>query len=312
MMRPAILLIGMNGQVGRELGKTLPRVGEVTPLGRNQLDLARPKEIRSAIHALRPNLIVNAAAYTAVDRAETDEAAARAINATAPGIIAEEAKKIGAAMVHFSTDYIFDGAKNIPYTEEDPPNPRNVYGKTKLEGERAIQESGALHLILRTEWVYGTEGRNFLLTILKLATQSEEFRIVADQIGSPTSVREIARATASILSKIWTGGVGDAFSLANVSGVYHMTATGQTTWHDFARAILEEAATIDPSTPWFAAATNHLPLIVRSIVPIRTSEYPLPARRPSYSVMSNDRLARTFPVSLPDWREQLASVFTEI
>jgi dTDP-4-dehydrorhamnose reductase len=310
-MRPAILLIGTNGQVGRELRKTLPSVGDVTGLDRNQLDLEHPEEIRRAIRAFRPDLIVNAAAYTAVDKAETDEAAARAINATAPGIIAEEAKKIGAAIVHYSTDYVFDGAKNTPYTEDDSTNPQNVYGKTKLEGEHAIQGSGAPHLIFRTEWVYATEGRNFLLTILKLATQRKELRIVADQIGSPTSNREIARATASILSKIWTGGAGDAVSLPDASGVYHLTAAGETTWCDFARAIMEEAESIDPGTPWFAAATNHLPLITRSIVPIGTSEYPVPAHRPAYSVLSNARLIRTFSDGLRDWREQLSSVFRD-
>ena len=308
-MRPAILLIGANGQVGRELQKALPAIGEVTALDRNQLDLTHTEEIRGAIRAFHPNLIVNAAAYTAVDKAETDEAAARAINATAPRIMAEEAKTLGASIVHYSTDYVFDGAKNVPYSEDHPTNPQNAYGRTKLEGERAIQCSGVHHLILRTEWVYATEGRNFLLTILRLATQRKELRIVSDQIGSPTSNRQIAKATANILAKICAGIPENSFSLADRSGVYHMTAAGETTWYGFAQAILEEAGSIDPATPWFAAATNHLPLVTQSIVPISTSEYPVPARRPAYSLMSNARLKRTFSEGLGDWREQLKEVF---
>jgi dTDP-4-dehydrorhamnose reductase len=307
-MRPAILLIGKNGQVARELQKALPAIGEVTVLDRNQLDLTEAEEIRRAIRTFHPYLIVNAAAYTAVDKAETDEAAALAINATAPGIMAEEGKKIGASIVHYSTDYIFDGTRNAPYAEDDPTNPQSVYGRTKLEGERAIQSSGAAHLIFRTQWVYGTEGHNFLLTILKLAALRKELRIVADQIGSPTSSRQIARATTSVLSKICARNTGSVFSLADAGGVYHMTAAGATTWHGFALAILEEARTIDPATPWFAAATNHLPLITENIVAISTSEYPVPARRPAYALLSNALLKRSFSESLRDWREELSEV----
>jgi dTDP-4-dehydrorhamnose reductase len=310
-MKPAILLIGTNGQVGRELRKTLPSVGDVTALDRNQLDLAHPEQIRKAIRDFRPNLIVNAAAYTAVDKAETEEDVARAINATAPEIMAEEGQKIGAGIVHYSTDYVFDGTKRIPYTEDDLTNPQNVYGKTKLEGEHAIQGSGAPHLIFRTEWVYATEGRNFLLTILKLATQRKELRIIADQVGSPTFSREIARTTANILSKIYSGKAQKEVSLAEASGVYHLTAAGETSWCDFARAIVREAKSIDPETPWFAVATNRLPLITQSVVPIGTSDYPVPARRPAYSVLSNNRLVRTFSESLGDWRGQLRALFKE-
>jgi dTDP-4-dehydrorhamnose reductase len=307
-MRPAILLIGKNGQVGRELQKTLPAIGEVTALDRIQLDLTHTEEIRRAIRSFHPHIIVNAAAYTAVDKAEADEAAARTINATAPGIMAEEAKKIGASIVHYSTDYVFDGTKNTPYMENDRTNPQSVYGTTKLEGERGIQSSGAPHLIFRTQWVYATEGRNFLLTILKLATQRKELRIVADQIGSPTSSRQIARATASILSKICVGNKGNVFSVADAGGVYHLTAAGETTWYGFAQAILAEAGLIDPVTPWFAAATNHLPLIAENIVPISTSEYPAPARRPAYALLSNARLNRSFSEYLSNWREQLSEM----
>jgi len=308
-MKPASLLIGTNGQVGRELNNRLPRIAEVTPLDRQRLDLTQPEELRRAIRAFHPAIIVNAAAYTAVDRAESEEASARAINAEAPAVMAEEAKKISASLIHFSTDYVFDGSKNSPYVEDDPPNPQNVYGRTKLEGERAIQASGAAHLIFRTAWVYATVGRNFLLTILRLATEREELKIVHDQTGAPTLSSEIAAATTSILAQ-----VGDnerrSFSLGDLSGIYHMTAGGETSWYDFATAILEEAAASPVAGPWFAAATSSLPLIARRVIPIATKEYPTPARRPAYSVLSNLRLNRTFSQQLPDWRKQLHSVFS--
>jgi dTDP-4-dehydrorhamnose reductase len=307
-MKPAILLIGTNGQVGRELNRTLPRISDVTPLDRQRLDLTRPEEIRRAIRTFHPAFIVNAAAYTAVDKAESEESVARAINAEAPAVMAEEAKKIGASLIHFSTDYVFDGLKTFPYDEDDPANPRSVYGRTKLEGEHAIQASDAAYLIFRTAWVYATEGRNFLLTILRLATQREELRIVRDQIGAPTLSSELARATTNILAQI-CGTEGSPFSLPDVSGIYHMTAGGETSWHGFADAILEEAALIPATCPWFAAATGSLPLIVRRVIPITTNEYPTPARRPAYSVLSNARLSRAFSLQLPDWRKQLHSVF---
>jgi dTDP-4-dehydrorhamnose reductase len=307
-MKPAILLIGTNGQVGRELNRTLPRIGDVTPLDRQRLDLTRPDEIRRAIRTFHPAVIVNAAAYTAVDKAESEESVARAINAEAPAVMAEEAEKIGASLIHFSTDYVFDGLKTSPYDEDDPANPQSVYGRTKLEGELAIQASDAAHLIFRTAWVYATEGRNFLLTLLRLATQREELRIVRDQIGAPTLNSELARATTNILAQI-CGTEGSPFSLPDVSGIYHMTAGGETSWHGFADAILEESAEIPVTCPWFAAATGRLPLIARRVIPIATNEYPTPARRPAYSVLSNARLNRAFSLQLPDWRKQLHSVF---
>lgn len=309
-MRPTILLIGTNGQVGRELNKRLPRVGEMTSLDRQQLDLSKLDEIRSAIRKFHPALIVNAAAYTAVDKAESDEALARTINAEAPGVMAEEAKKVGALFVHYSTDYVFDGMKTTPYQENDPTNPQNVYGKTKLEGERAVQSSGAQHLIFRTEWVYAAEGRNFLLTILRLATQREELRIVSDQTGAPTSSTEIAKATTDIVARI-LGQKERSLSPADISGIYHMTASGETTWYDFTKAILEEARVIAPPSRWFAAATSGLPVITQRVIPIRAVEYPTPARRPAYSVLSNERMARVFSVRMPDWRTQLHSLFVD-
>ena len=306
-----ILLTGKNGQIGFELQKLLPRLGNLTALDREDMDLCDPKEIRRVVRELRPCLIVNAAAYTAVDQAETDQDAARALNAEAPAILAEEARKIGAALVHYSTDYIFDGLKNSPYLEDDPQNPVSVYGRTKLAGEAAILAAGVPHLIFRTAWVYGTRGRNFLLTILRLASQRDELRIVSDQIGAPTWCREIAEATTSILEKFFLG-PDPGSSLPSVSGTYHMTAAGITTWFDFAQAILDAGARIPPDVSWFTAATSGRPLIARRMVPITTAEYPTPARRPPYSVLSNERLFQTFGVRLPAWRVQLHSAVSDL
>lgn len=308
-MKPKILLTGKDGQVGMELQRFLPQLGEVIALGRQELDLSKPDDLRRMIRTVRPNLIVNAAAYTAVDQAEKEEAIARAINADAPAMMAEEAKKIGAGLVHYSTDYVFDGSKNSPYEVTDPTNPLNVYGKTKLLGERAIQETGVPHLIFRTAWVYATRGRNFLLTILRLATQgSDELRIVSDQIGAPTLSREIALATAQILKQIYGRDDGLAY-LTEMSGMYHMTAVGETNWYEFAKAILGEASRMPHSTPWFAAATGGRPFVARRIIPISTEQYPTPARRPAYSLLSNSHLTESFGVQLPEWRAQLHSVF---
>jgi dTDP-4-dehydrorhamnose reductase len=304
-----ILLTGKRGQVGRELEHLLTRTGEVVALDRRQLDLARPDEIRRVIREVRPSLIVNAAAYTAVDTADQEEAVAQAINAVAPAVVAEEAKRIGAAVVHYSTDYVFDGSKRTPYREGDPTNPINVYGRTKLMGEQAIRESGVPHLILRTGWVYARQGRNFLLTILRLATQRQELRIVSDQAGAPTSSREIAWGTAQIVKKIFPPDP-DHVAWLDVSGTYHMTAAGETNWYEFAKAILEEASQADQTAEWLAAATGGRPLIAERTVAIRTDEYPTPARRPAYSVLSNARLVQRFGVRLPDWRTQLHSFFS--
>jgi dTDP-4-dehydrorhamnose reductase len=303
-MNSRILLTGSTGQVGKELATRLPVLGDVIAPSRARLDLANPDQICDVVRAIRPSLIVNAAAYTAVDRAETEIDAARGLNAGAPAVLAEEAKKINAALVHYSTDYVFDGTKNSPYAEDDPPNPLNVYGRTKLEGELAIRAAGVRHLIFRTAWVYSTAGRNFLLTILRLATEREELRIVSDQVGAPTCSREIARATVSILEKLSRGGVR-ASSWNSASGTYHMTAGGLTSWYGFAQAILNEAASAPIGSTWLASATNGRPLIARRVVPITTAEYPTPARRPGYSVLSNSRLASTFGVPLPDWAAQL-------
>jgi dTDP-4-dehydrorhamnose reductase len=306
-MKPKILLIGRNGQIGTELALLLPRLGELIALNRQELDLTKSTDIRRTIREVRPQWIFSAAAYTAVDQAESDESTARAVNEQAPAVIAEEAKKIGAALVHYSTDYVFDGGKKSPYEETDTPNPINVYGKTKLGGERAIQESGALHLIFRTEWVYATQGRNFLLTILRLATQKQELRIVADQIGSPTTSREIAAATVRAISQLMDR-EGGVLSLATSGGIYHMTAEGETSWYEFTKAILEEASPETEHLSWVNAATKGLPLTKR-VLPITTAEYRTTARRPAYSVLSTRRLHDRFGVRLSPWRAQLRSLF---
>ena len=294
--------------MGTELSSLLPRLGELAALNRQELDLTKPDDIRRTIREIRPQWIINAAAYTAVDQAEQDEATARAVNEQAPAVIAEEARKIGAALVHYSTDYVFDGSKKLPYEETDIPNPVNVYGKTKLGGERAIQESGALHLIFRTEWVYATQGRNFLLTILRLATQKQELRVVADQIGSPTTSREIAAATMKIISQLMDKEEG-VRSLSTSGGIYNMTAEGETSWYEFAKAILSEASSAKCTVPWVSAATKGMPFLAERVVPIKTAEYATPARRPAYSVLSAARLHDRFGIRLPPWRAELQSLF---
>ena len=310
-MKPLILLTGKDGQVGGELLRLLPQLGEVVALGHNQLDLSNPTDVRRIIREVRPQLIVNAAAYTAVDQAERDETTAQGVNAEAPGIMAEEAKKIGAALVHYSTDYVFDGTKKVPYDEIDSANPINVYGKTKLVGEQAIRSSGLAHLIFRTAWVYATRGRNFLLSILRRAAEQEELKIVCDQTGAPTCASEIATATTKILTSVYDQRV-DAPAVRAISGTYHMTAAGETTWFDFAKAILDEAAQSSPDVSWLAAATRGRPLIARRVIPITTAEYGSRTRRPAYSILSNSRLTHTFGIVLSDWRTQLQNSFASV
>src|SRR5229473_6823348 len=222
-MKPTILLTGKSGQLGCELERLLPKLGEVIAPERNKLDLRDHEKIRQVMRKASPQLVVNVAAYTAVDAAETDEANALAVNAKAPRVLAEEAKKIGAVLVHFSTDYVFDGSKKAPYVETDSPNPRNAYGRTKLAGEQGIRESGATHVIFRTSWVYATHGRNFLLTILRLATEREELKIVADQVGAPTCALDLAEATARILAGMIIDDQSQ-FASPETGGTYHITA----------------------------------------------------------------------------------------
>jgi dTDP-4-dehydrorhamnose reductase len=308
-MKPTILLTGKTGQLGSELHRLLPRLGEVLTPDRSDLDLRDPEKIRRVMRDAKPQLVVNAAAYTAVDAAEADEDNALAINAEGPQVLAIEAKRLGALLVHFSTDYVFDGSKNSSYVESDVPNPLNAYGRTKLAGEEAIRNSGVAHLIFRTSWVYATYGRNFLLTILRLATEREELKIVADQVGAPTCALDLAEAATRILARMIAGDKSQ-FPFPEAGGTYHMTAAGQTSWYEFANAILDEARRAPQNLPWLASATKGRPLIARRIVPISTEEFPLPARRPANSVLSNARLKQVFGVALPDWRKQLQKCFS--
>ena len=305
-----ILLIGKNGQVGTELVPLLPQLGNLVALDRQQLDLRNPNEIRRIVRNLRPQVIVNAAAYTAVDKAETEQDIAFTVNADALAILAEEANNIGAALVHYSTDYVFDGSKQAPYDETDFTNPINVYGKSKLAGESAIRQSGVLHLIFRISWVYATRGQNFLLTLLRLGSQHEELRMVRDQIGTPNWSRDIALATASVLKQLSAGSNFLTF-FEKVSGTYHMSTTGATTRFDFAQAICDELHHLPTSPPWVAAAMGNRPFILQRIVPITSAEFPTPAVRPLYSVLSTERLFQAFGVRLPEWRTQLRSVFVD-
>jgi dTDP-4-dehydrorhamnose reductase len=308
-MKPKILLTGKTGQLGSELNRLLPKLGEVIAPERKELDLRRPDKIPDLMRKTKPQVIINAAAYTAVDAAETDEATASVVNAEAPGLLALEAKKLGALLVHFSTDYVFDGRKRSLYLETDSTNPISSYGRTKLGGEDAIRNSGAAYLIFRTSWVYATHGRNFLLTILRLATEREELKIVADQVGAPTCAFDLAQTITNVLAGIFAKAKNDFISPECV-GTYHMTAAGQTTWCEFARAILEEAGGAPQSLSWLTSATKGLPLLTRRVLPISTEEFRSPTRRPAYSVLSNERLKQAFGVTLPDWRTQLHNCFS--
>lgn len=277
-----ILLTGRNGQVGWELERSLAPLGEVIATDRATLDLADADAIRRVAREAKPELIVNAAAYTAVDQAESEPELAMRINALAPGVLAEEAKRLGAWLIHYSTDYVFDGAARTPYLESGASHPINVYGRSKLEGERAVAASGARHLILRSSWVYGLRGRNFLLAILQRARSGAALRVVDDQTGAPTWCRQIAEATARIVAG-WS----------DVGGVYHLSAGGETTWCGFARAIVALAG------------------IETVVQPIATAQYPTAAARPRYSVLDCAKLARDFGIALPDWRDGLGRCMAE-
>lgn len=291
-----ILLTGANGQVGWELRRSLAPLGEIVAADRSSVDLASPDSIRRAIRDTRPDVIVNAAAYTAVDKAESEPETAMQVNAVAPGIIAEEAARCGALVVHYSTDYVFDGSKPAPYLEDDPPSPINVYGRTKLAGEAAVRAGAGPYLIFRTSWVYAARGSNFLRTMLRLAAERSELRIVSDQVGAPTWARSIAELTAGALG---AGGAGPGPARER-SGVYHLTAAGSVSWFEFARAI-------------FAAAGDRRPgFRAPSVIPIPASQYPLPARRPSNSRLDNAKLAAAFNLTPPGWDVMLAQCLQEI
>ncbi|CAD5203921.1 dTDP-4-dehydrorhamnose reductase [Pseudomonas sp. FEN] len=285
-----ILISGQHGQVSRALQQRLADLGELIVPGRDQLDLTQPEQIRQQVRTLRPDLIINPAAYTAVDQAESEPELAFAINATAPGIFAQEAASLGIPLIQYSTDYVFDGSKDSPYTEDDPTNPLSVYGESKLAGERAIAAAHDQHLILRTCWVYSNHGRNFLLTMQRLLQEKPELRIVADQIGAPTWAGTIATSTRALIER-WRNGHAGAW------GTYHLTASGETSWFGFAQAIAEHLLAQDK------------PCALLEAIP--SSAYPTPATRPLNSRLDCRRLLREWQVSQPDWHAALRECLAE-
>ena len=293
-----LLVTGARGQVGWELSRSLMPLGDVVALDRRQCDLSRPELLPSLIRSIKPDVIVNAAAYTAVDKAEREEKLAMTVNGTAVGVIAEEARKAGIVLVHYSTDYVFDGGKQTPYSEEDVPNPINAYGRSKLAGDVAVRQVGGAYAVLRTSWVYAGRGHNFLGTILRLAGEREELRIVDDQIGAPTWARDIADATALIIRAVCQEQAQGQFA----SGLFNLTASGATSWHGFAKAILEDA------TRYALLPAQHLP----QLKPIPSEEYPVAAARPKNSRLAVDRISMRFGIALPDWKQGLARCIEEM
>ncbi len=278
-----ILVLGRSGQVGTALTQSLQGLGELIALDRAQLDLTNPDAIRTTLREMQPQIVINAAAYTAVDAAESDQAMAFQINAVAPRVMAEESERLGAALIHYSTDYVFDGDKQGAWMEDDATAPLSVYGHSKLAGEQAITDVGGTHLILRTSWVYGLHGKNFLLTMLKLAESRDSLAIVDDQIGAPTWALTIADATSAIIRD-----AGEPAQLAALSGIYHLCAGGHTSWFGFAQAIFSHAS------------VQRKP----QLRPITTAEYPTPAQRPHNSILNTDKFRRSFG-DLPTWDDAL-------
>lgn len=277
-----ILLTGCAGQLGRELKRSLACLGEVIACDRSQLDLARADPLRAALRSIAPAVIINAAAYTAVDKAEAEPGLADTINSLAPGILAEEARRLDALLIHYSTDYVFDGSKATAYTEDDAPAPLSAYGRSKLGGERAIAAAGGRHLIFRTSWVYGLHGANFMKTMLRLARERNELRVVGDQVGAPTWSRHLADATSHVLAR-----------KEIPDGLYHLAAAGETSWHGYAEAIFGEALR--------AGLLENIPVVNR----IASADFPLPAARPANSRLDCSRFRRDFGLALPDWRTGL-------
>lgn len=285
-----ILVSGRHGQVSQALQQRLTGLGELLVLGRDQLDLTQPRQIRQQIQRLRPDLIINAAAYTAVDQAEQEREQAFAINAIAPGVFAEQALELGVPLIHYSSDYVFDGSKTEPYRETDAPHPLNVYGASKLAGEQAITQVGCQALILRTSWVYSTQGRNFLLTMQRLLSEKPELRVVCDQIGAPTWAGTIASSTRALIERWQTGQAG-------TWGVYHLSAQGETSWYGFAQAIGQ------------ALQARGKPCA--HLQPIASRDYPTPTMRPLNSRLDCSRLHREWGVSQPDWQTALRECLAE-
>lgn len=286
---PRLLLIGKNGQLGWELQRTLATLGEVVALDYPEIDLGSPENLREVIRNVSPQIIVNAAAYTNVDKAESELELAQKVNAEAPGVMAEEARRLKAAFIHYSTDYVFDGQKGSPYNEEDLPNPLNVYGKTKLEGEQLVQGVGGAYLIFRTSWVYSMRQGGFVTKVLQWARQQETLRIVDDQVGSPTWARLLAEATANVIAQ----GRGDFNSyLAEKHGLYHLAGGGSCSRYEWARAILE----LDPKKE---------EQVVKGPLPAKSSEFPTPAERPLKTDLAIEKYKNTFGLTLPSWKESL-------
>lgn len=293
-----ILLLGKDGQLGWELQRALAPLGEVCAFGRTKADLGDPESLRGLVRDLRPNFIVNAAAYTAVDKAESDEALARRVNAAAPGVLAEEAQALGAWLVHYSTDYVFDGSKDGAWVETDPTNPLSAYGRTKCEGEERIRASGARHLILRTSWVFAARGGNFARTMLRLAREREQLSVVADQFGAPTGAELLADATALALYRLALQGE----QAAPLSGTYHLAAAGETSWHAYARHVLAQAQE-------FGAVLRAGP---DQVLPIASSAFPAPAPRPANSRLDSGKFCTSFGMHLPDWRHHVNRLVAEL
>ena len=289
-----ILLLGQNGQLGWELQRSLSVLGRVTALGHAEADFAQPDAVAQAVRALRPDVIVNAAAHTAVDKAESEPAHARLLNATTPGRLAQEAAQLGAWLVHYSTDYVFDGSGDQPWREHDATGPLSVYGATKLEGEQLIQQSGCQHLILRTSWVYAARGGNFAKTMLRLASERDRLTVINDQWGAPTGADLLADVTAHAIRHLQ--------ARPQDGGLYHCAASGQTTWHSYAKYVIAQARQAQPA----------IQIKAKEIAPIPTSAYPTPAWRPLNSRLDCSRLQATFGLTLPDWQQGVARMLTEI
>ncbi|KQX96701.1 dTDP-4-dehydrorhamnose reductase [Massilia sp. Root133] len=292
-----ILLTGKNGQLGFELQRALAPLGEVVAVGTQDCNLADADALRALVRRVAPDVIVNPAAYTAVDKAESDEATARAVNAVAPAILGEEGAKLGALVLHYSTDYVFDGTKQGAYTENDVPAPQSVYGRTKLEGEQGLAAANPRHLILRTSWVVGAHGGNFAKTMLRLAGERETLTVVADQFGAPTPAALLADLSAHLVREH-----ARARSTGFPYGTYHVAAGGETSWHGYAQFVIGEAL----------AAGKHLKASVDAVAPLATEQYPTPARRPLNSRLDTTRFRTTFDLRLPPWQEGVRHVLRQI
>jgi dTDP-4-dehydrorhamnose reductase len=294
----AILVLGRSGQVGHELIREASSLGRIVAPSHRELDIGDADALRETVRRVRPAIVLNAAAYTAVDAAESDAERCFSLNARAPGVLAEECRAIGALLVHFSTDYVFDGAKSTPYVETDATRPLGVYGRSKLEGEQAVEAIGGAFLIFRTSWIYAPRGRNFVLTMLRLAHERTELAVVNDQVGAPTSAAAVAHGVAQALATLRSA--LDFYAACEAaSGIYHMTAGGSATWYEFAKAVLAG----DPHAPTQTC---------RSVRPITTAEYPTPAKRPAYSVLDCGKIEQRFGVRLPSWQSQWSAVAREL